>query len=190
MLRRVGLVFCTAGLAWAPTATAADGVSASVGEGARDNVLDAYRGALQWVWARQWLANDLFRVVGYWDVSVASFEADDDAHRDHEGADRAFAIAAAPVWRIQLKQLGIAAPFAELAIGAAWLSETELATSGSAPRELGSSFQFEDRIAVGASFGRRGQLEISAQRFHYSNLGLGGENDGIDAHLLMIAWRF
>jgi lipid A 3-O-deacylase len=168
---------------------AADGVSASFGQGARDNVLDAYRIAAQWDWDRDWFASAPVRITGYWDLSVAMFENDSEAQQPHDDSEeRVYALAFAPTFRFQLRPIGAVTPFVDLAVGVAALSETELRTSGSSPRELGGHFQFEDRITVGARLGAR--AEVSFQRMHYSNLGLGGENDGIDTQLLTVAWHF
>src|SRR5262245_51926097 len=56
--------------------SAADGVSASFGQGARNNVLDAYRVGMQWDWQRQWLGSLPIHVSGYWDLSAVMFEND------------------------------------------------------------------------------------------------------------------
>src|SRR5262245_48202336 len=149
---------------------AADGVSASLGQGARDNVLDAYRIALQWDWNREWFASAPIRIGGYWDLSVAMFENDSAAQPDDDSDERVYALALAPTFRLQTRPFGTVVPFVDLAVGVAGLSATELRTSGR-PRELGGHFQFEDRITVGARLGAR--AEVAFQRMHYSNLGLG-----------------
>jgi lipid A 3-O-deacylase len=165
----------------------ADGVSASFGQGARNNVLDAYRVAVQWTWQRSWLASAPVHLSGYWDLSVAMFENDADPPPGDDSEERVYALAFAPTFRFQTDPIGAVTPFVDVAIGVAGLSETELRT-GDSPRELGGHFQFEDRVTIGARLGAN--AEIAFQRMHYSNLGFGGENDGIDTHLLTLAWHF
>ena len=166
---------------------AVDGVSASYGEGARDNVLDAYRIAMQWDWDRRWLETSPIHLTGYWDLSGAMFENDADARAGDDSEEQLYAIAFAPVFRFHTDPIGAVTPFVDLAIGVSGFSETELRT-GDSPRELGGHFQFEDRITIGARLGAN--AEVAFQRMHYSNLGLAGENDGIDTQLLTLRWHF
>lgn len=174
-----------------PSTWAVDGASASIGEGARNNVLDTYRLAARWQWDRRWFEGSLCHVAPYWDVSAAMFENDVDAAAGDDAKSRLYLVAIAPVFRLQFRPLvARIAPFIDFAIGAGVVSETKLRTSDDSPRELGSHFQFEDRIVIGVRFGSRQQAEVALQRVHYSNLGVGGENDGLDTHLLMFAWHF
>jgi lipid A 3-O-deacylase len=189
MRRRLATSIACLSIATVP-ALGADGLSASFGEGARNNVLDAYRVGIQWNWDARWFASSLGWITGYWDVSVAMF--DNDSGLPNDDADsRLYACAIAPAFRLQLKPFfGAVAPFLDVAIGAAAFSDTELQDSGSGARELGGHFQFEDRITFGARLGASQRAEVSLQRMHYSNLGISGENDGIDTHLLTLAWHF
>lgn len=53
-------------------------------------------------------------------------------------------------------------------------------------RRLGSSFQFEDRLALGTSLGPYGELALSAT--HYSNASIKEPNDGLEVY--MLNWLF
>ncbi|MNJ81500.1 Lipid A deacylase PagL precursor [compost metagenome] len=48
--------------------------------------------------------------------------------------------------------------------------------------ELGSSFQFEDRIGFGLRFA--GGHEVGVRAIHYSNAGLQTPNDGVESYAL------
>ncbi|HSC84681.1 MAG TPA: acyloxyacyl hydrolase, partial [Pseudomonas sp.] len=61
-------------------------------------------------------------------------------------------------------------------IGVALFSSTELEGN-----DLGSSFQFEDRLGAGLRFS--GQ-EVGIRAVHYSNAGIEQPNDGVEAYTL------
>ena len=67
-------------------------------------------------------------------------------------------------------------PYIEAGIGVAAFTSTELEDN-----DLGSSFQFEDRIGAGLRFS--GQ-EIGIRALHYSNAGIKQPNDGVEAYTL------
>lgn len=73
-------------------------------------------------------------------------------------------------------------PYIEAGIGVAAFSSTELESN-----DLGSSFQFEDRIGVGLRFA--GQ-EIGLRAIHYSNAGLKNPNDGAEAYTVHYRMSF
>jgi lipid A 3-O-deacylase len=56
-------------------------------------------------------------------------------------------------------------------------SSTELESN-----ELGSAFQFEDRIGFGLRFA--GGHEIGVRAIHYSNAGIKEPNDGVESYSL------
>lgn len=68
-------------------------------------------------------------------------------------------------------------PFIEVGIGVALFSGT---TAGD--RELGSAFNFEDRIGAGLKFS--GGQRIGVRALHYSNAGIKQPNDGIESFAL------
>ncbi len=67
--------------------------------------------------------------------------------------------------------------YVEAGLGGALFVETRQES-----RSLSTSFQFEDRLAVGMRLGRGGELGISAS--HYSNAGLDRPNDGFEVYAL------
>jgi lipid A 3-O-deacylase len=73
-------------------------------------------------------------------------------------------------------------PYIEAGIGIAAFSSTELEDN-----DLGSSFQFEDRIGFGVRFA--GQ-EVGLRALHYSNAGLKQPNDGVESYSLHYRMSF
>ncbi|MOA39717.1 Lipid A deacylase PagL precursor [compost metagenome] len=67
-------------------------------------------------------------------------------------------------------------PFVEAGIGVALFSSTEMEGN-----DLGSSFQFEDRVGLGLRFANQ---EVGVRALHYSNAGLQTPNDGVEAYTL------
>ena len=67
-------------------------------------------------------------------------------------------------------------PYIEAGIGVAAFADTDLEDN-----DLGSSFQFEDRLGAGLRFS--GQ-EIGIRALHYSNAGIKQPNDGVEAYTL------
>lgn len=172
----------------------ADGVSLSAGTGAERQGHDAYRVGLQREWGRRWLERERFHVTGYWDLSLSLWHNGEGPGSSQDDADDdLYAVALAPVLRLQFAPLvGAAAPFAELGVGAAYLSDDTFRSGAPRSRQLGSRFQFENRGVLGLRFpvGAKRNFEVAYQRMHYSNLNLAGDNQGIDVHLLMLGMRF
>ena len=54
--------------------------------------------------------------------------------------------------------------------------------------DLGSSFQFEDRIGAGLRFA--GGHEVGIRAIHYSNAGIKQPNDGVEAYSLHYRLNF
>jgi len=171
-----------------------DGVSLSGGTGARGQDHDAYRVGVRRAWGRRWLERDCCHVTGYWDLSLSFWHNDARPGSSLDDADDdLYAVALAPVLRLQfVPVVGPAAPFAELGVGAAYLSDDTFRSGERRSRQLGSHFQFENRGVLGLRFpaGAKRSFEIAYQRMHYSNLNLASDNQGIDVHLLMLGMQF
>lgn len=167
--------------------------SASYGEGVRGQMHDAARVGLQHRWQSRWWQTSWGHLTGYWDLSLADFDA---SHLEpsvtDRGASRIWALALAPVVRWQFEPLGTTtiAPFIELAVGVSYLSADRLRSGAQRSFPLGSHFQFEDRGVAGLRFGRTGRWELAYQWFHYSNLDLASANHGVDNQLIMLGYRF
>ena len=68
-------------------------------------------------------------------------------------------------------------PFVEAGIGVAFFSKTDVGE-----QQLGSSFNFEDRIGAGLKLPHEQKVGIRA--IHYSNAGIKQPNDGIESYSL------
>ncbi len=168
-------------------------VSLSYGEGARGQRHDAARIGLQRRWERKFWQHGWGHFTGYWDLSLADFNASDlTASPTDRGAARIWAVAIAPVLRWQFNRVGNmpVAPVMELAVGLSYLSDDELRSGTQRSLPLGSHIQFEDRGVVGVQLGHKGRWEIAYQRIHYSNLDLASANHGVDTQMLMVGYRF
>ncbi|WVM92338.1 acyloxyacyl hydrolase [Halopseudomonas pachastrellae] len=79
-----------------------------------------------------------------------------------------------PVFTLSFPGNGGVTPFIEGGIGAAVFTETNLDDR----RDLGSKFQFEDRIGAGMRF--TSGAELGLRYYHYSNAGIKQPNQGIN----------
>ena len=59
-----------------------------------------------------------------------------------------------------------------------------------AKKDIGTHFQFEDRLGIAIDFGRNFNQTISIRYFHYSNAGLDNKNSGVDFLGLAYAYKF
>lgn len=112
-------------------------------------------------------AYDSGRLTGYWDAGYTFWEGDE-AASNHS-------LSFTPVFVYEFAGETVK-PYVEAGIGLAVFSSTELEDN-----DLGSSFQFEDRLGFGLRFA--GQ-EVGLRALHYSNAGLKQPNDGAEAYTL------
>jgi lipid A 3-O-deacylase len=110
---------------------------------------------------------DSGRLTGYWDAGY-TYWAGDDSSSNHS-------LSFSPVFVYEFAGATVR-PYVEAGIGLALFSSTELEDN-----DLGSSFQFEDRLGFGLRFA--GQ-EIGLRALHYSNAGLKQPNDGAESYTL------
>ncbi|MCQ4277272.1 acyloxyacyl hydrolase [Stutzerimonas degradans] len=148
------------------TATQAMGVTAAVGQTGESTM--TYRLGVQFDFNRSWLQSDVGRLTGYWDAGYTYWEGDETS-ANHS-------LSLAPVFVYEFAGESVK-PYIEAGIGIAAFESTEVED-----RELGSSFQFEDRIGVGLRLA--GGHEIGIRALHYSNAGLKNPNDGVESYAL------
>ncbi|HLA30270.1 MAG TPA: acyloxyacyl hydrolase [Pseudomonas sp.] len=113
------------------------------------------------------LTHDIGRLTGYWDAGYTYWEGDETASNH--------SLSFSPVFVYEFAGDSVR-PYVEAGIGLAVFSGTELEDN-----DLGSSFQFEDRLGFGLRFA--GQ-EVGLRALHYSNAGLKQPNDGAEAYTL------
>ena len=139
---------------------------------------------LNWGWnKRPWELGDLV-IDGYWNIGGTYWN-------NPNLSGSAYAVSASPVFRFTPRQTKWfkGRPFAELGLGAAILGDTNIPNGTPAGRRMGSRFQFENRLVLGLTFGSNEQLELAYQFLHHSNADLASHNNGIDTHLLRVAWN-
>jgi hypothetical protein len=92
----------------------------------------------------------------------------------------------APVVRYTFHRRGPVLPFLELSVGLSYLNQTRLEN-----RNLGIHFAFQDRMGIGALFGRSENLVLGVHAVHYSNAHLSNHNSGITVPLVLdVGYRF
>lgn len=147
------------------TASAAD-ASFSVGQTGDSTMV--YRLGLQSNWDVSWWQTRVGRITGYWDGAYTYWDGDKTASNH--------SLSFAPVFVYEFAGESVK-PYIEAGIGVAAFSSTELESN-----QLGSSFQFEDRIGFGLRF--TGGHEVGVRAIHYSNAGLQTPNDGVESYAL------
>lgn len=140
------------------------GVTAAVGQTGESTM--TYRLGVQFEFGASWWQTSVGRLTGYWDAGYTYWKGDE-ASSNHS-------LSIAPVFVYEFNGDSVK-PYLELGVGIAGFDSTEIED-----RELGSSFQFEDRIGAGLRFAVGHELGIRA--IHYSNAGLKQPNDGVESY--------
>lgn len=155
---------------------AIDRLSVGIGGNYLDNDLYDIRLGLQWLWDMPLWQWRNWQLGGYWEVSYNYLRVPDPApslnHDTHIWA-------ITPVFVLAPRSQGNWSPYIEVAIGAAYLSDKEIAG-----RATGSHYQFEDRASLGVRFGQAQQYDVNLRFMHYSNANIESPNPGYD--LLML----
>jgi lipid A 3-O-deacylase len=146
------------------TAQAVD-FTAAIGQSGDSTMV--YRLGAQWDWDKSWWQSNVGRLTGYWDAGYTYWEGDETSSNH--------SLSFAPVFVYEFAGETVK-PYVEAGIGVAAFANTELEDN-----DLGSSFQFEDRIGLGLRFS--GQ-EVGIRAIHYSNAGIKQPNDGVEAYTL------
>ncbi len=163
LLTLAALAAVTLGQAF--TAQAAD-VSLSVGQTGDSTMV--YRLGLQSNWDKSWMQTSVGRVTGYWDGAYTYWEGDTTSSNH--------SLSFSPVFVYEFAG-GSVKPFIEAGIGVSAFAHTQLESNN-----LGSSFNFEDRLGFGLRFA--GGHELSVRAIHYSNAGIKQPNDGVESYSL------
>lgn len=124
-------------------------------------------------WGTSWWESPSGRLTGYWDAGYTYWEGGD--HSDSHS------LSFAPVFVYEFAGSNVK-PFIEAGIGVAAFSDTRVGD-----QELGSSFNFENRLGVGLKFADQ---RIGVRAIHYSNAGIEEPNDGVESYSLFYATRF
>jgi hypothetical protein len=117
----------------------------------------------------------------YWEVSVNFWEFGED--NQHEVN---YAIALSPVFSKQFDTLYNKYPLKwEFGIGVSLITDTRFAG-----KDIGSHYQFEDRLGLIIEFGEQLEKSLAVRYMHYSNGGLNDSNPGLDFLNLSYAREF
>ncbi|GEA11792.1 acyloxyacyl hydrolase [Alteromonas sp. KUL49] len=117
----------------------------------------------------------------YWEMSINFWEYG--SQNNHEVN---YAIALSPVFSKTFHYVkGIYPLKWEFGIGVSLLEDTRFAG-----KDVGSHYQFEDRIGVTMSFGKNQEQSVSLRYMHYSNGGLNSKNPGLDFLNFAYAYSF
>ncbi|TDF41363.1 acyloxyacyl hydrolase [Alteromonadaceae bacterium M269] len=116
----------------------------------------------------------------YWEVSFNVWEFSDTNRTETD-----FAIAISPVFSKQFTTLWGRPLKWEAGIGISLVDDTEFAG-----KDIGSHYQFEDRLGLTLVLDKEGKQSASIRYFHYSNGGLDSNNPGLDFLNLSYVYRF
>ena len=123
---------------------------------------------LQSDFSRSWWQTSTGRLTGYWDLAYSWWEG------DLNSDNHSLSLAPVLVYEFAGERLR---PFIEAGIGVAVFADTRVED-----RQLGSMFQFEDRLGVGLRFGQGHALGLRA--IHYSNASIKAPNGGAEVYSL------
>ena len=135
---------------------------------------------LQWNWDATWFASDGTHVSGYWEASLATWNARD--WRDISGSDRTIAdVGITPVFRFEADSRK--GWFLDGGVGPNVLSRLYQ----NRRRDFSTAFQFGDLIAIGYQ-SDRWTAGITLE--HFSNGAIKHPNPGANFVLASIGYRF
>ena len=146
-------------------------VSVDIGQ-ANDDI-DVLRVGMQRPFDAPLYKNDSLEVTGSFEASLNYW---------HGRNDDIFAAAISPVLAVNFCSSCGYAPYVEVGIGAALLSDDKIDN-----RDLSTPLLFEDRIGVGL---RSDHLDVHVRYMHYSNADISKPNDGIDMFVAGLAYTF
>lgn len=164
-MKKILSLAAAAALALGSLSAQAVDFTAAIGQSGDSNMV--YRLGAQWNWDTSWWQSSVGRLTGYWDAGYTYWEGDETSGNH--------SLSFSPVFVYEFAGESVQ-PYIEAGIGVAAFTSTELEDN-----DLGSSFQFEDRIGAGLRFS--GQ-EIGIRALHYSNAGIKQPNDGVEAYTL------
>lgn len=147
------------------------------GEGDLTGIRLAYRPYHMHITDIEWLGS----VDVYWELSVNFWEFGD--NNQHETN---YALALSPVFSAQFATIANKYPLKwEFGIGVSLVEDTRFAG-----KDIGSHYQFEDRLGLIMQFGQSLGKSIAVRYMHYSNGGLNDKNPGMDFLNLSYAVNF
>ena len=171
-LAGVGMMLLSAVSLTATYSHAAD-LNAAIGATGQGQM--TWRAGISRDWDKRWWQGERGYLTGYWDGAYTYWEGGDEGSGAH-----ALSLSPVLVYQFQGERFR---PFIEFGIGVAFFSKTDVGD-----QNLGSSFNFEDRLGAGLILPGGDRLGIRA--IHYSNAGIKQPNDGIESYSLFYTKAF
>lgn len=122
------------------------------------------------------------QVTSYVDLFLSQWRAPRVGRDGHHNYSQLGAVA---VWRFRLEE-GASPWFLEAGIGATAMNDRYETPD----RSFSTRFQFTQQLAIGRSFGARGEHELSLRVQHFSNAGIRKPNPGEDFYKVRYLYRF
>ena len=115
----------------------------------------------------------------YWEVSAVVWE-----YGKSETHSTSYAASITPVFMKQVATLNDQYPvYIEAGIGASYIGDQEVAG-----KDIGSNYQFEDRIGIFVELDKK--QHVALRYMHFSNGGFNNDNPGLDFLNLSYAYHF
>lgn len=171
-MNKYALLAALSGVALA-LSQAAQAADVSLAVGSTNDSTMTYRLGVQCDFGRNFTESSTGRLTGYWDTAYTYWQGDETA------SNHSLSLSPVLVYEFAGETFK---PYIEAGIGVALFSSTELED-----QDLGSSFQFEDRLGAGVRFNGH---EIGLRAMHYSNAGISSPNDGAESYSLHYAMAF
>jgi len=168
-LKKILFVFLLLFHGYTPALWADESIAFAMGPANSD--LFVARVALRETWSSQWFES-----------SVGALGAFNSFSANHwwDSADSISAVAYSPVFIYRFKNAYL--PYVLAGIGISYFSDSHIKD-----RDLGSRFQFEDRLGIGWQWDAN---ELTLMYMHYSNAGIEPPNEGLDMILLSFAYTY
>lgn len=117
----------------------------------------------------------------YWEASINFWKS-----QEGRSNDATYAVALSPVFLKRLTTIAGSYPLAlEFGIGVSYVHEEKFAG-----RNIGSNYQFEDRIGVILGLDKSNRSQVFVRYMHYSNGGLNTRNPGLDFLSVGLTYHF
>ena len=147
-----------------------------IGESDVSGLRLAYRPHERTIRTFEWLGD----LDVYWEVSFNVWEFSGTNRHETD-----FAVAISPVFSKQFTRLWGRPLKWEAVIGISLVDDTEFAG-----KDIGSHYQFEDRLGLTLVLDKEEKNFASVRYFHYSNGGLNDNNPGLDFFNFSYVYRF
>lgn len=174
MKKQVSLALATSALLVLSGSSLAQEISGAIGGTGQSGFTG--RIGLGFDWERSWLRSDTSRLTGYWDIGLTHWEGGSQA-------SSRTTLSFAPVFVYEFSKWSTITPFIEAGVGVSLFSGTR-----AGDRNLGSSFNFEDRLGAGVKFANNDRIGLRV--IHYSNAGLKEPNAGIESYSFFYTHAF